>query len=667
MYILKSDLMTYAMNSKGEVCSIINGYNGHEYCVKPGETFKLIYREGEQEERPVFGSLQTPEITADGNKLTVVYSKLISDNRELDIKLIFNYELSGDTLTTSYKVENNSDVLVAEVQFTPLSGIHSLNGNPKADYIMWPKTQGLKVAAPALSDLSTYAGYRKYERHDFLHTDLDCLYPGGASMQYYVLCNDDEGIYVGCHDKTHQTICMHVERNVKDNTLRIGINKYPFAEQGETYVSEPIVYTMLNGDWHLGAKIYRKWSESIGWKAPDSPEWAKQFQGWLRCIFRTHHGEYNWKYKDIPRLFDQAQEYGLNTIFVLGWPKGGFARRWPDYVVDPEQGGAEELKKAIDYVHSKGGKLLMFLSYFLIDRKSDFYTKEGGDSATIKDIWGEEIPFRETYCGEATYRKLPNQPMPMFGSCPGSDLWEEKMKKSANYCLELGADGVLYDLGGMLPYFCFSKEHDHEKPNFSYATKDKRFAALRANVRSHGTERIISQEHCVDIFAQSMDIIHSTGFHASGVPRNKKQMLEYFRYTFPEIMLTNRSMGMDEDNYVENINYTFIYGLAYDMTIYRCCGDLNDIPNYAAYMSQAIKLREKYSKYFYGGKFIDTDGVSVDSSAFRFKTYLSAEGELGAAVWNWSDDEATVIFTNDKTGNSIPVTLKKNEITFVEL
>ena len=164
-----------------------------------------------------------------------------------------------------------------------------------------------------------------------------------------------------------------------------------------------------------------------------------------------------------------------------------------------------------------------------------------------------------------------------------------------------------------------------------------------------------------------MDIIHSTGFHASGVPRNKKQMLEYFRYTFPEIMLTNRSMGMDEDNYVENINYTFIYGLAYDMTIYRCCGDLNDIPNYAAYMSQAIKLREKYSKYFYGGKFIDTDGVSVDSSAFRFKTYLSAEGELGAAVWNWSDDEATVIFTNDKTGNSIPVTLKKNEITFVEL
>ena len=56
MYTLKNEYMTFAMNSHGEVCSIINGYNGHEYSVKPGEVFKLIYSEEERCERPVFGS-----------------------------------------------------------------------------------------------------------------------------------------------------------------------------------------------------------------------------------------------------------------------------------------------------------------------------------------------------------------------------------------------------------------------------------------------------------------------------------------------------------------------------------------------------------------------------------------------------------------------------------
>lgn len=661
MPLLKNEFMTFSLNDKGEVCSIVNGYNGHEYCVKPGETFKLIYKEGDREERPVFGALQTPVITVDGNKMKVAYNTLKSDDRELDIKLVFDYTLEKNELSVTASIENNSDVTVVELQTTSFSGLRSLNGNPEKDYIMWSERQGIKVDNPAFADLSQSAGFRKYERHDFLHSDLDVLYPGRSCMQCYVFCNDDEGIYVGSHDDTHQIICQHVERTIADNTLRLGIIKYPFVEPGEKYEARPIVYATLDGDWHKGVKIYRKWSESCGWKAPVQPKWAKEFQGWLRCIFKTHHGEYNWTYKDIPRLFDQAQAAGLNTIFVLGWSRGGFAKMWPDYVVDDRQGGAEELKKAIDYVHSKGGKLVMFLSYYLIDRKSEFY-KNGGDKCCVKDVWGFEYPFAETYCGEATYRKLPNQPMPMFAACSGSDEWHEKMKKSADYCLDLGCDGVLYDLGGLKPILCFAEGHDHDKPNFSHASKARRYAELRNNVKKFGDDKVIMQEHCVDIFAQSMDIIQPGGFNARNNTRT-----EFFRYTFPEIVMTNREMGQDENNFVDNVNFTFIYGIAFDMTIYRCCGDLNDIPNYAKYMHKAIDLRKKYSDYFYDGTFVDTDGFATDKDVYRHKGYVTKDGRLGVAVWNWSDGDQCVVYTNTKTGKSVEVKLAKDEIDFIEL
>ena len=97
-------------------------------------------------------------------------------------------------------------------------------------------------------------------------------------------------------------------------------------------------------------------------------------------------------------MYDELEASGLKTLYLLGWEEGGFARQWPDFRVDERMGGEKLLREGIEYVHKKGGKVLMFLSYALIDHHSDFYLKEGGDKATIRSIWGEDIPFAETYC-----------------------------------------------------------------------------------------------------------------------------------------------------------------------------------------------------------------------------------------------------------------------------
>lgn len=654
MYILENNTMRYGINQLGQVVTVYNKISCHEYVYCPGDLWKLIYTEGEREEIPVFSLGQEFIcIQAESNCMSLVYNTLAGDGRTLDIILTLIFEMGEDSLSVRAKIENNDNVQVMELIVTAVSGIRSLSGEPQKDSIAWPLRMGLQVPNPAYSDLSTYSGFRKYERHDQFHTDLDNLYPAPLSMQWYDWYNEHEGLYVGSHDTTHHTVCLHVERDVKLNILRMGVARYPMLSPGESWQSAPIVYAPHAGDWHAGAKRYRRFMEQSGnWKAPQQPEWVKHFKGWLRVILKQHHMECNWTYDDIPRLFDETQAAGMDTLFLLGWEKGGFARMWPDYVVDERMGGEEKLRAGIDYVHQKGGKVVLFLSYSLVDHKSEYYTKGPGKHVTIKSIWDEEVTFSETYCGEATYRKIPNPPMPMSLACPGSDLWQEKMLASADVCMDLGADGVLYDLGGLKPYFCFDNTHNHKKPSHSCEQKAARFKELHDHIHAQNPENAILMEHAVDIFNQHMDIVHS-----SRIVSETYDLSSMYRYTFPELIMTNRECGQDEDRYLWNAGFTFLYGLRFDMTIYRCCGTLSDIPNYATYLKKINQLRKRYANTLLLGRFIDEDGIEWDQPQVRVKAYMAKDGEIGCALWNPTntDAEVTVTFIDgDKVTVTVP-------------
>ncbi len=663
LYTLSNDRMSFSLNENGNVCSIVNKKTGNEYCVSEGETFRLIYQIDDYYERPVNASMQDePQITVNGNCMTVFYPYLKSDDRVWDVTLKYTYTLQDNQLLVSADIENNCEVMVAELQTTAFAGIQGLGGKAEDDWLLVPRKMGHKIKDPAHADFFKHSTQfkRKYERPDQIHSDLDVQYPGFGCMQWYSLYNDRESIYVGNHDKEHRIICHHIERRVCDNTLRLGVIQYPFLEKGEKYTIPTMVYALFDGDWHEGAKLYGKWMrEDYGWTAPEKPQWAKEFQGWLRVIFRTQSGEYNYRFTDIPWMFDQVQEAGLNTLFILGWPRGGFGKLRPDYYAD--ENSLDDLKKGIDYVHSKGGKVIMYVSYHAVDRKSEYFTKEGGEATLMKDIYGDYVRYSETYAVDATYRKLMNMPRSQYCTCSGSDMWQEKMKKSADYCLDLGADGVLYDLGGTKPLFCFAEGHDHKKANYSRSSKADRYKDLRKNLKRYGAERIMMQEHCIDIYAQYMDMVQPSAFNA-----RDNSCPEMLKYIFPEIVMTNRNMAMDEEKMYDNINFSFIYNLAFDMSIFRCGGTLQDVPNYTVYMKEIIALRKSYSKYFTEGLFIDEDGFEKTKDTFRQKAYRAKDGSVGIAVWNWSDKMDTVTYTSVETGKAITVTLEKDKVCFVE-
>ncbi len=683
MFTIQGKTMRYALDEKGRNASCYNRLTCHEYVERPGAIWKMIYllKNTERVEVPIWADKQTPDITVKENEITLRYDGLRGEDG-LVINALLQISLKMNDLglqATAGITNRDSRVQLMELQLTPVSGVRSLSGDPENDYIAWPSSLGRKVRNPAFRDLSTFAGFRKYERHDQFHTDMDALYQGSATMQWYDWYRDGEGLYVASEDTTRQAVCLHIERETKENILRVGIIRYPMLEQGESWEGEAIDCYPHLGDWHAGAKMYRKWMEEKGgFIAPVRPAWCQEFTGWLRVILKQHHCELNWDFSDIPALYDEAEKAGFNTLYLLGWEKGGFARMWPDYVVDDRMGGAEKLREGINYVHSKGGRVMLFLSYALIDHQSDFYRKEGGDKATIKSIWGEDIPFAETYCGEGTYRKTGNPPMPMYLACPGSPLWQEKMKWSAKQCFDLGADGVLYDIGGMTPFFCYAEGHTHKKPSHSHENKAANYAGLRKYVKTFGDDKIIMMEHNVDIFGQSMDMAHSghTGPDArllspetAGNPEDAKndlQLNEMYRYTFPELLMTNRECGEDENHYLAHAGQSFLYGLKFDMTIFRCCGKLSDIPRYLTYLQELTALCRKYADYLLRGRFIDNDGFTADNAKVFVKGWKGADGKLALTLWNPTGNDETVHVTGDD-GSTVTVTVKAEKATAVML
>ena len=461
---------------------------------------------------------------------------------------------------------------------------------------------------------------------------------------------------------------------MKLNVLRLGVIRYPMLDAGEKWEGQAVDLFPHVGDWHAGAKMYRAFMDAAGsFAAPKRPDWCQDFTGWLRVILKQHHCECNWTYADIPALYDEVEAAGMKTLYLLGWEKGGFARLWPDYVVDERMGGEKLLREGIEYVHQKGGKVLMFLSYALIDHRSEFFRSGGGDRCTIQSIWGEDIPFAETYCGEGTYRKIGNPPMPMSFSCPGAPLWQKKMKEAAKVCLDLGADGVLYDIGGLKPYFCYAKGHTHLKPSHSHESKARNYQELREYVKTFGDDKAITMEHNVDIFGQYMDFAQGgatcpemrlrrpeTAENLEAA-KDDGMLLEMYRYTFPELVMTNRECGEDEVDYKAMAGYSFLLGLRFDMTIFRCCGSLSDIPNYAAYLKKICGIYQEFADYILRGTFVDTDGFTCSNPYVLAKGWKGVRGGMAATLWNPTGREQRVILRADG-GEAKTVTVPAEEV-----
>src|SRR5512135_3316572 len=101
MYTLRSKGMEVRLDGTGAVASLYNRTTCHEYVFVPGSLWKLIYREGERQEVPVFSRGQSFAAKAGRDAqgretLELTYDGLQGDGKRLDTTLRLSFVLEDD-------------------------------------------------------------------------------------------------------------------------------------------------------------------------------------------------------------------------------------------------------------------------------------------------------------------------------------------------------------------------------------------------------------------------------------------------------------------------------------------------------------------------------------------------------------------------------------------
>ena len=143
------------------------------------------------------------------------------------------------------------------------------------------------------------------------------------------------------------------------------------------------------------------------------------------------------------KVGEECKKYGVKAIQLVGWNKGGQDRGNPTHDPDPRLGTWEDLKWAISEVQKMGIKVILFAKFVWADQSNaDF--KETYEKHAIKDPYGNYYVHKGYQY--MTLSQLTNvNTRRLIPMCFGDKEWREICNREFKKCVELGADGILFD------------------------------------------------------------------------------------------------------------------------------------------------------------------------------------------------------------------------------
>lgn len=631
MYSLKNDLVCCSLDDAGRLVELNNLQTGTDYA-GGGALWRLIYQDGVSLEEELAGEAIKPEITQDGQTLNLKYT---SDQSILAFVMEIKISLVGDELHFDLELENKDEHRVIRECFFPMIKACRF----KDDQLLYLTIQGgqrFKNIRQAIAQHHTL--YKGLDNHEI---KMSNLYPGGLSMNYYLIASDAEGLYFGSHDDSFQ-VTNHFLAQAGDD-VHAAMVKYPYLQPGETVALKDFVLSPYSGSWHVAAKKYRSWADN--WFTPhDIPEHIREMTSWQRVILRNQYGSINYRYDQLEEILKDGKTAEINTLFMFGWHQGGHDAEYPDYRYDETQGGFQSLKENIRKFQDGGGKVLLYFNGKLIDMATDFY-RETGSRICVKRSNGSEYQDFYPFGGKGTALRL-------FGNksfvtaCPSSPEWLEVLKGYVDIAVDLDCDGVFFDQLGIMPGLCFDPGHGHHVPFVEVIkTQSENIKKLKEYAVSRKPGMSVGIELLSDVTARYADYVHSVlgGTWVDkdwqhGEKPESHYCQEMFYYTFPEVILSDREIRDDTD-IERRVNLALLKGLRSDVEIYRCRATITETPHYQAYLAKANALREKYADLIMNGRYSDTDYFEIDSPEF-FASSFTAGDKLAVLVTQSHLDKA---------------------------
>lgn len=619
MYTLNNDRIRFSLDNDGNLVELTNLATGRNYAGNLG-LWRIIYQHDEVLEEEITAERCCPAISVKGNnELEIIYDSMSSAAERVDFSLKIRAVLVEDEIHFSARLQNNSAAsIIREFQF-PFVKNAALK--PEQQFY-WSFLGGERVRNIAEKLDKCHSGYMGQDNKAL---EMSQLYPGFCATNYYTFADEREGLYFGSHDLTFQNT-LHLLRK-RQAAIDAGMVKYPFLGPGKTLEITGYVLSPYVGNWHTAARKYRRWADSW-YKVNEVPASILNSNGWHRIIMRHQYGKIIFRHDEMPRILKSGLEAGIDTLFMFGWFKGGHDAEYPEYRFDESQGGQTALRGHIRKFRADGGKLIFYYSGQLIDTDTEFY-KTVGKRISVKNPNGSEHMEWYPFGGDGTALRL-------FGNksfvtaCPGCAEWLDHLKSLIDRAIDLEVDGVFFDQMGWTSRPCCDPSHGHPIPFMTaVAAKAEILRQMRIYLKSQCPEMSFGIEWLSDLTAQHVDFVHNiTGstdtlndWEKTGEKPDIPLFPEWFRYTFPEVITTDREIRDDRD-IERRVNMALLRGFRSDVEIYRCRAVIDETPHYKEYLTVANRLRDRYRDLILNGTFIDTDGFSLDNpelfaSAFR--------------------------------------------------
>lgn len=618
-YTLKNKEIEVSVDNKGNLTVLKNLQTGYNYASgKP--IWRLYFDTKEEKGNEVLAKENIPAIYQKGDQIFLTYNVLKTGKAGLNIQLSLNVSLEEGQVRFSSEITNNeAHTIVRELQY-PLIG----NCRLPAGYKLLTTTRGGQLFPDPKRQIMSVGNNPPYMAPSQYYRQMDLKYPSETAANCFAFTGEDQGLYFGSHDKTFQDtwhgLRLYPGTNGEFNELEAGLYKYPNCLTGETWKCDANIIIPYSGDWHQTSKIYRKWANTW-WHHREAPLWVQKMNGWQRIILRHQYGETLFNYADMgTRIKEVGESVGVKTVFPFGWWNSGMDNGYPDsyYITDEKQGGDQGWKKAIGDFKKDGGKVLLYFNGKLIDTESDYYKNGNGKQVCYKMNTGNE--YTESYRFKAfdTFTGYHNARSFVVADTRNPE-WQQKLLRMADRAIWFGADAIFYDqLGYCEPVTNWDLSKEFPIPDTRVmANKSRTLKMLHDYIDTKDKNFAIGTEHFCDVTAQCVDFVHNL-IGATSPP----SFTDWVRYTFPEVVLSDREIRDDTD-IERRVNHAVLKGLRNDVEIYRCRDLIDKTPNYQQYLAKINQLKDKYSFLLLQGKYCDTDNFSINNEDVQARSFVN--------------------------------------------
>jgi hypothetical protein len=607
---LDNGLVRVAVDAQARLVELKDCRSGVNYAgAQP--VWRMFYRQNEVLDIEACAPPAAPTITADAQSLVIRYPSLVTkDGKPLKIALELRAKIASasDDVTWSARIDNRQPgITITELQF-PLVGNVQLQPGQS---LIWSSLGGQRFRDPKATVRSRHSQYMAPDQNG---VKMGALYPGAAAaMNCFAFAGERHGLYLGSHDPSLQTT-LHLLRLVGDE-LQAGFVKYPFVTSGGTWASAEFVLAPYAGNWHVAAKKYRAWANSW-FVPPQQPDWVRRMTGWQRIILKHQYGEVLHPYNTISQMARDGRSAGVNTMLIFGWWQAGMDGGYPTYEFDPALGGRDELVRQIQAARREGTKVHLYFNGRLIDKESEFYRSGEGQRISIKDLRGNEWNESYHFSGNGTTAwQLGRKTFVV--ACPASPEWQRIRLACVDQALDVGVDCVFFDQLGINEAPCTDPRHGHAVPLVSPAQIQSQYLQeIRRHVKARNPQTAFGTEIPCDAVAMHADFVHGLTGGTSPIG-----FLEWFRYTFPDVVISDREIR-DDNDIERRVNLNLLRGLRSDVELYRCRGTIADAPHYREYLGRANALRCKYGDLFLEGTYCDTDYVQKSNAVVDARSFV---------------------------------------------